>query len=53
LVIQAQQEGRQYGLILPGIRIEQDVGSAHQAYCLTRLASFHQPDLNSELQVGE
>ena len=42
LVIQAQQDGRKYGLKLPGNSIEQNTGAAHRAYCLQQLATFRQ-----------
>ncbi len=51
LVIQAQLDGRKFGLRLPGIVIDQDTGPAHQAKCLDQLATFQQPDKNSELVV--
>jgi uncharacterized protein (DUF58 family) len=52
LVIQAQQDGRKFGLKLPGISIEQDTGAAHRANCLQQLATFRQSDLKSDLQVS-
>lgn len=53
LVIQAQQDGRKYGMTLPGIMIEQQTGAAHRANCLQQLATFQQNDLNSELQFDD
>ncbi len=53
LVIEAQQQGRKFGMKLPGIDIEQDSGSAHRALCLQHLATFKQNQENSELSVSE
>ena len=51
LVIQAQLDGRKFGLRLPGIIIDQDTGSAHQAKCLDHLATYQQKNKNAELAV--
>lgn len=48
LVIQAQQDGRKYGLKLPGISIEQETGASHRAYCLQQLATFQQASPGEE-----
>lgn len=52
LVLEAQQDGRKFGLRIPGIVIEQDTGSAHQSKCLDYLATFKQRNKNAELQVN-
>jgi len=52
LVIDAQQDGRKFGLKLPAIDVEQDTGSAHRAICLQHLATFKQVDINSDLAVS-
>jgi uncharacterized protein (DUF58 family) len=49
LVIQAHQQGRKFGLILPDETIEQDFGPSHQARCLQCLARFQQTNPNAEL----
>ncbi|MDJ0834707.1 MAG: DUF58 domain-containing protein [Gammaproteobacteria bacterium] len=53
LVLQAHQEGRKYGLRLPGIEIAQDDSKAHKAECLQQLAIYQQPDPDSPLQVDD
>ena len=51
LVMQAQQDGRKYGMKLPGLNIEQETGAAHKSYCLQQLAVFQQPDLQEEFEA--
>lgn len=51
LVLQAQQDGRKYGLKLPGITIDQETGPSHRTSCLQQLACFQQPDKGSEFQA--
>ena len=41
-VLQAEKEGRAYGLNLPGIRIQPNIGDQHRDQCLTQLALFNQ-----------
>ena len=53
LVLQAHQQGRKYGLRLPGIEIEQDDSKAHKAECLQKLAVYQQPEPDSPLQVDD
>ena len=53
LIIQANQEGRKYGLKLPGINIQQAAGPAHFADCLQKVSTFEQSDINSVLIVDE
>lgn len=52
LVIQAQQDGRQYGLKLPSITIAQDTGLAHKANCLQHLATYLQTSPGQEYHIG-
>ena len=51
LVLAAEQAGRRYGLRLPGIELEQDLGLAHRAQCLRHLAEYQQPDAGAELPL--
>jgi uncharacterized protein (DUF58 family) len=53
LVIQAHQQGQKYGIMLPGITIEQDTGFTHRNQCLQRLAMFEQKNSNAELIIDE
>lgn len=53
LVIQAQKDGRKYGLNLPGISIDQETGAAHRANCLQQLATFQQADSRAELKISD
>lgn len=39
-VLEAEQAGLRYGLILPGLRLEPDAGKSHCAKCLQALALF-------------
>ena len=53
LVLQAHQQGRKYGLRLPGIEIAQNDSKEHKAECLQQLAIYQQPDPDSPLQVDD
>ena len=53
LVIQAHQDGRKYGLKLPGTLIEQEAGPAHRAHCLRQLATFRQRDGSADFSPGD
>jgi uncharacterized protein (DUF58 family) len=53
LIIQANRDGRVYGLSLPGITLEQSSGPAHYTRCLHQLAVFNQTDLNQALPIDE
>lgn len=52
LVIQAHQEGRKYGVKLPGIDLPQSSGPAHKADCLQQISVFNQSDLNSTFLIN-
>nr|WP_305888659.1 DUF58 domain-containing protein [Methylomonas sp. SURF-2] len=39
-LVDAEQAGRRYGLLLPGVRLEPDRGAAHNQACLSALALF-------------
>ncbi len=49
----AELTGRKYGLKLRGINIKQATGPAHFAYCLQKISTFEQSDINSVLLVDE
>lgn len=49
LVVQAQQQGRVFGLRLPGNEISQSSGKAHLGDCLQQLSTFRQHDRDSLL----
>jgi len=53
LVIQSNQEGRKYGIKLPGITIQQSIGAAHLADCLKQFGTYNQPAESSILLVDE
>jgi uncharacterized protein (DUF58 family) len=53
LVLAAEKEEQKYGLKLPGITIEQDIGKAHRHTCLLALATFRQVDLNQPFNLDE
>jgi uncharacterized protein (DUF58 family) len=53
LIIQAHQQGRKFGLMLPSTTIQQDSGFTHRSHCLQQLATFRQRDINSELLIDE
>lgn len=40
-VLQAESEGRSYGLILPNVRVQPDSGDKHREQCLRHLALFN------------
>jgi uncharacterized protein (DUF58 family) len=42
-VLQAEQAGQRFGLMLPGLEIEPDAGPAHRARCLEALATWSLP----------
>jgi len=48
LVILAENENQKYGVKLPSITIEQQVGTAHKQACLYAIATFQQNDFNQE-----
>ena len=52
-VIECSQQGRSYGVRLPGAEVAQSSGAAHQAQCLKQIALFKQTDLNAELVIDE
>lgn len=43
-VLQAEKEGRAYGLNLPGIRIQPNIGDQHREQCLKQLALYQRED---------
>ena len=53
LVVEADREQRKYGIRLPNTSIALDEGIHHRAACLHALATFRQPDFNSELKVED
>jgi len=53
LVIQANQLSQKYGINLPGIEIEQNIGSTHFANCLRQISIYNQNDPYSELRIHE
>jgi len=53
LVIETNQEGRKYGVKLPGLEIEQSEGPAHLNECLQQISTFNQTELNSVLLVDK
>jgi len=53
LIIETNQEGRKYGIKLPGIEIEQAEGPAHLNECLQQISTFNQTELNSVLLVDK
>jgi uncharacterized protein (DUF58 family) len=53
LIIQANRDGRVYGLSLPAIKLEQNSGPAHYNQCLQQLSVFQQNDLNQVLPIDE
>ncbi|MBT4075007.1 MAG: DUF58 domain-containing protein [Gammaproteobacteria bacterium] len=53
LVIQTNQEGRKFGIKLPGVEIAQSAGPAHLSECLQQISIYKQSELNSVLLVDE
>ncbi len=53
LVLAAEQAGQRYGLRLPDLEIEQDIGLAHREQCLRSLAEYRQQDAGSELPLAQ
>ncbi|MCK4708068.1 MAG: DUF58 domain-containing protein, partial [Gammaproteobacteria bacterium] len=53
LVIDANKEGKKYGVKLPGINIQQTTGAAHLSECLQQISIFKQSELNAVLLVDE
>ncbi len=53
LIIAAEQAGRHYGLRLPDLTVEQDLGHSHRERCLQALAEYRQQDAGAELPLPE
>ena len=45
-VTQHEKRQQHYGIRLPGITINPDIGAAHMKHCLTVLACFQMPDFS-------
>lgn len=48
LIVQAEQDGRKYGMKLPNLIVEQETGPSHRAYCLQQLATSWQRNPGAE-----
>ena len=52
MVLLAERDNLEYGIKLPGIVIEQQTGIVHRQTCLAKLATFQQPDIDSDFIPG-
>lgn len=53
LLLEAHRQGRKYGLRLPGLILEQDIGNAHRADCLQHISTFNQADMHTTLVIDD
>ena len=53
LLLEAHRQGRNYGLRLPGLTLEQDKGNAHRSDCLQHISTFNQADIHTELVIDD
>ncbi|MCP4430581.1 MAG: DUF58 domain-containing protein [Gammaproteobacteria bacterium] len=53
MVLLADKDNLEYGIKLPGKVIERASGIVHRQTCLTTLATFQQPDIDSEFIPGD